>query len=45
LRGQARARGLPLGADAVASIREKLARVAADVDETEAVARSIVHRD
>jgi NAD(P)-dependent dehydrogenase (short-subunit alcohol dehydrogenase family) len=29
---------LPLGADAVQSIREKLARVAADVDATEAVA-------
>lgn len=29
---------LPLGADAVKSIREKLARVAADVDATEAVA-------
>jgi hypothetical protein len=29
---------LPLGADAVASIREKLARVAADVDRAEPVA-------
>jgi NAD(P)-dependent dehydrogenase (short-subunit alcohol dehydrogenase family) len=31
---------LPLGADAVTGIREKLARVAADVDRTEAVARA-----
>jgi NAD(P)-dependent dehydrogenase (short-subunit alcohol dehydrogenase family) len=31
---------LPLGADAVAGIRDKLARVAADVDRTEAVARA-----
>ena len=30
---------LPLGADAVKSIREKLARVTADVDRTEGVAR------
>lgn len=31
---------LPLGADAVQAIRDKLARVAADVDRTEAVARA-----
>ena len=31
---------LPLGADAVTSIREKLAQVAADVDRTESVARA-----
>ena len=32
---------LPLGMDAVASIREKLARVAADVDSTEPVAKAM----
>jgi len=31
---------LPLGADAVQSIRDKLAKVSADVDRTEAVARA-----
>lgn len=34
---------LPLGADAVQSIREKLARVTADVDRTEAVASATSH--
>lgn len=34
---------LPLGADAVAGIREKLARVTADVDRTEAVAKATAY--
>jgi NAD(P)-dependent dehydrogenase (short-subunit alcohol dehydrogenase family) len=35
---------LPLGADAVDGIRQKVARVLADVDKTEAVARATAHR-